>query len=382
MNGVAALISDLELSLQQRDGDGRVETLRKVTDLFLVDAPALGEEQVEVFDEVITRLAAAIETRARAQLAERLADVANAPRGVVRSLAHDTIEVARPILARSPRLTDDDLVSVASSRGRDHMLAITERETLSEVVTDVLVERGDEVVAHAVAGNVGARFSGKGFDGLMAKAQADEALQALLQRRIDVPAAHMRSLVAIAKDLARKRMASALPASDARMFNAALDQGATTIEDEVRHLAGPRSAAVHDYRAAGLEIAEAEERGELNEFAVAEYARRHRFEEVVCAIASLARIALQTSERLFLGEDQDLLLIVARAQDWSWETAKCLLKLRGEEKATPHHLDKARGSFEQLNVSTAQRVLRFLSVREAAVRSPDNDLRARLNARI
>lgn len=381
MTGVSALIGDLELTLQRRDGDGRVETLRRVTDLFLVDASSLGDEQVEVFDEVISRLAAAIETRARAQLAERLADVANAPRGVVRSLAHDAIEVARPILARSPRLTDDDLVSVANSRGRDHMLAITERETLSEVVTDVLVERGDEIVAHAVAGNAGARFSGKGFDGLMAKAHADEALQALMRQRIDVPPAHMRSLVAIAKDLARKRMASALPASDARMFNAALEEGVTTIEDQMRQMAGARGPAVHDYRSASLEVAAVQERGELTEFAVAEYARRHRFEEAVCAVAALARIALPTSERLFMGEDQDLLIIVARAQDWSWDTAKALLKLRGEERTTGHRLEKAHGSFDQLNISTAQRVLRFLSVREAAARAPDNEFRARLSAR-
>ena len=38
---------------------------------------------------------------------------------------------ARPILSRSPRLTDDDLVDVALAMGRNHMIAITERDSLS-----------------------------------------------------------------------------------------------------------------------------------------------------------------------------------------------------------------------------------------------------------
>jgi uncharacterized protein (DUF2336 family) len=136
---------------------------------------------------VIARLAAAIETRARAELAERLADAPNAPRGVLRSLAHDEIVVARPILSRSERLTDDDLLSVAVAKGRDHMLAISERRYLAEPVADFLVSRGDRVVVHAVAGNPGARFTEGGIAKLIDKARADEALQTLLRQRTDIP---------------------------------------------------------------------------------------------------------------------------------------------------------------------------------------------------
>ena len=60
---------------------------------------------------VISRLAQKIETKARAELAHRLAPAENAPPKTVRMLARDkSIEVAGPILSLSNRLSYDDLV--------------------------------------------------------------------------------------------------------------------------------------------------------------------------------------------------------------------------------------------------------------------------------
>ena len=191
MGSLPKLIRDLDVSIAHGSPERRAETLRRVTDLFLHDPASLSDEQVDVFDVVITRLATAIETRARAELAERLASVPNAPRGLIRSLAHDKIVVARPVLTRSERLSDDDLIAVALAKGRDYMLAISERSRLSEPVTDVLVSRGDRVVAHAIAGNPGARLSRMSSATLLNRACADEALQTLLSERDDLPEAQL-----------------------------------------------------------------------------------------------------------------------------------------------------------------------------------------------
>jgi uncharacterized protein (DUF2336 family) len=72
------------------------------------------------------------------------------------------IEVAGPVLVRSARLADDDLIRIAERRSQQHLLAILGRASLGEAVTDVLVRRGDRDVAHAPAGNAGARFSEHG----------------------------------------------------------------------------------------------------------------------------------------------------------------------------------------------------------------------------
>lgn len=358
MSVVSHLIHDLEDSIARGSGERRIENLRRVTDLFLRDAEALTEEQIDLFDVVIARLAAAIETRARAELAERLADAPNAPRGVIRSLAHDEIAVARPVLARSERLSDEDLVAVALAKGRDHMLAISERPTLTEPVTDVLVRRGDRVVVHAVAGNPGARFSEGGMAALVDRSRADEALQTLLGQRNDIPEAHVRQLVAIAKETARRRLSDSLPGSAHTDIDVAVERSATSVAAAV--VPGGR-----DYsRALGVVNAIAEKRP-LSETDLVDFASESRFEEAVCALSYLAGLSIPAVERLFKDGEAELLLVVGRAQGWNWPTVRALLGLRGPDMAQPHQLKRAFDTFDQLNPTTAQRVVHFLKVREA-----------------
>jgi uncharacterized protein (DUF2336 family) len=56
------------------------------------------------------------------------------------------------------RLTDDDLIENATTKSQDHLFAIAQRLKLSETVTDVLVERGNERVVHRVVRNKGPAF--------------------------------------------------------------------------------------------------------------------------------------------------------------------------------------------------------------------------------
>ncbi len=353
------LIEDLEEAISRSPSGRRVEHLRRVTDLFLRDTERLSDEQIDLFDVVIARLATAIETGARVELAERLADAPRAPRGVVRSLAHDEIAVARPILVRSERLSDDDLVAVALAKGRDHMLAISERETLTEPVTDVLVKRGDRVVAHAVAGNPGARFSQGGMAALLDRARADDALRLLLDRRDDITGDQMRQLVAIAKEAARRRLSDSLPAMEAPALDQAVEIGALRVEAAV--VPGQR-----DYSRAMEVVGAISAQRPLTEEDVLTFATDEKFEECVCAISMLAGLSLNAAERLFRESEAELLLVVARAQEWSWPTLRKILKLRGEEGEQPHLLKRARDTFEQLKPTTAQRVVHFLKVREAS----------------
>ena len=200
MSSVSALLRDLEATMVRGSGEERVQILARLTDLFLSTASGMAEDQVSVFDVVIGRLSRAIEVRARIELAERLADVPNAPGGVVRQLALDEIAVARPVLIASPRLSDQDLVAISAAKGRDHMLAITERPDLGEPVTDFLILRGGRVVTHAVASNQSARFSRHGMGVLVMRAVQDDALQATLGTRRDIPSELGDQLMAAAKN--------------------------------------------------------------------------------------------------------------------------------------------------------------------------------------
>src|SRR6516165_8670018 len=90
-----SLITELEDAISCGSVNRRLDTLRRVCDLFETGASMYSDEQVELFDDVIGRLAASIEAKARVELSNRLAPIANAPLNVVKSLAaDDVIEVA------------------------------------------------------------------------------------------------------------------------------------------------------------------------------------------------------------------------------------------------------------------------------------------------
>ena len=159
-----SLIAELEGAMNSASRDKRVETLRRVTDLFLGGADRFNEAQIVVFDDVLLHLIKRIEVKAMAELSGRLAPVGNAPIEVVRKLARDDdIVVAGPVLTQSPRLTSQDLVEIAQSKSQGHCLAIAGRAEVEEVVTDQLLQRNDAAVMHLLVANFGARFSETGF---------------------------------------------------------------------------------------------------------------------------------------------------------------------------------------------------------------------------
>lgn len=359
MTAVRALLRDLESSLGSTTQNERAVTLSRLTDLFLVTAKGLTEEQIDVFDVVIGRLANAIETRARRDLSERMADVPNAPHGVVRLLAHDEIDIARPVLARSPRLTDEDLVSIAASKGAEHMLAMTARPALSEPVTDFLVLRGDQAVAHAVASNAAAQFSRRGMSHLVMRSEMDEALQTLLGERKDLPEDLTDQLVTLAKDAARRRLSEALPSDKGKAVAGAVESASACLTESA-DLGGE----VSQFGAALAEVHELERENRLDEAAVDAYAAARMVEHVVCAVSILSKLGLAATERALFGPDRDTTLIIGKALGWNWPTVKAILALRPAEEQAIHIMNKSRESFEALAPATAQRVLRFLEIRE------------------
>src|ERR1700683_2384538 len=103
-----SLLDELQTTLAHGTVARRVETLRRVTDLFINGAVDFSDEQIGLFDDVFQCLMLHIEASARALLADRLASIDSAPPLTIRALAFDDlIEVAAPVLSRSEGLGDE-----------------------------------------------------------------------------------------------------------------------------------------------------------------------------------------------------------------------------------------------------------------------------------
>lgn len=159
MSGQGSLINQLEGALATKGLSKRAEMLGQITDLFMHGSGNFSVDQIDLFDDVMSKLVEQIELTARAAFGSRLAKCADAPGKVIRLLAFDDeIEVAAPVLKHSPRLGDAALVENARTKSQAHLLAISERATLAEPVTDVLVDRGNDLVVTGTARNRGAKF--------------------------------------------------------------------------------------------------------------------------------------------------------------------------------------------------------------------------------
>jgi len=95
---------------QESSSDKRRELLEGVTDLFLDPGPGMNAGEQHIAADILSRVAAEVEREVRARLSYRLADLENAPVDLIRQLANDEIQVARPLLERSGALSEADLI--------------------------------------------------------------------------------------------------------------------------------------------------------------------------------------------------------------------------------------------------------------------------------
>src|SRR5712691_11729682 len=191
-----SLIDELINAVASGSAKRRLHVVQSVTELFVAGSRSYSSEQVALFDDLLQQLAAEIEVKARASLAQRLAKLDNAPPGLVRAFAFDNeIAVAEPVLKNSTQLTDADLVENATTKSQDHLFAIAQRLKLSEAVTDALVEHGNRRVVHQVAGNPGARFSLAGYGKLTTRARYDRRLALTIGERSDIPRQYFLKLL-------------------------------------------------------------------------------------------------------------------------------------------------------------------------------------------
>src|SRR6187402_1208752 len=104
MSTSASLIPELEDVIQHGTADRRATTVKRIANLFVDGAASFNEDHIGLFDDVLCRLVVEIEAKARAEMAQSLALLPNAPTELMHVLARDEdIEVAGPIIAQSPR---------------------------------------------------------------------------------------------------------------------------------------------------------------------------------------------------------------------------------------------------------------------------------------
>ena len=353
-----SIIVELEEAVRTGSSEKRVNTLRQVTNLFLHDGARFNDEQIKVFDDVLCLLVARVESRARAELSSSLAPVEYAPNEIIQRLARDDeIGVAGQVLSNSKRVTMDTLVEVASTKGQDHLFAISNRKDLPEAVTDVIVDRGERRVIRNLATNTTARFSDTGYAGMVSHAEADDEITELMGLRIDLPVKFLRDLLRRASEAVRKRLTASAPPQ--------LQEEIKRVLEVIANSAAVSSAPAQDYSRAEEIVKRMKGLNELTDKTIATFAGTKRFNEVAAALALLNNVPTDMMAKVIEGPRNDLVLIPCRSAGLTWSAVESILHNRPVKiQIDPETLRVASRDYGKLSAETAQRTLRFWQVHD------------------
>ncbi len=360
MTVAASLIPELDEIIRHGDAKRRAEAARRIAELFFEGAAKLRPSHVDLFDEILIDLVPHAELVARAELAERLSLLANAPRVLVGRLARENeIVVAGPLLRRSPVLDEDALIEIARVKGQGHLLAMAERKTLSSDITDVMVERGDREVVRRAAANAGALFSESGYSELIRRSGQDGVLTLTVGQRADLTDERLKELLAGSLDVIRRRL-----------FDIVKPERQDAIKQAMAEITGApeRAGSKRDFATAQRTILALHEAGDLSEAALLNFAKAYRYEEAVAALAAMSGVKIGTLDNLISGDRYDPVLILGKAIGLEWATVRALILMRLGPNRAPvaTDIENARLNFSRLMPSTAERVVGFWKTRFSA----------------
>jgi uncharacterized protein (DUF2336 family) len=353
----SSLLNEIQDTTVSPLTEKQLRALMQITDLFMAGSGRHSQKQIELFDEVFKALTAVIELKTRVKLSNYLATIPTAPASLVRAFAFDDmIDVAEPMLRQSEALCESDLVVSARTKGQAHLQAIASRRTLSEVITEILIERGESKVVRTVAKNAGARLSNDSFAELVLRAGKDEVLALHVGKRRDIPRHHLLKLLEIASATVCRKIAAANP-----QFIDAVQDVVTEVVDDINLEVRKKTP---DHVKAKSRVKRLQLWRELGETSVHAAARAQNFEQTAVALSALACCPIEIAERAILSENPGVVQVVAKAAGCSWYTVKALLVMAvANRKMSESDLEQARENFERLEVQTAKRVLEFYDTR-------------------
>ena len=232
-------MSRLALLAGNPDGTRREDIYLAVASLYRSQGSMLNERERAIMREIMLRLTHDVEMAIRITLAEHLADDPTAPLDLILLLCDDKIEVARPIILRSRRLTDQDLLKFIAEASTAHQTACAERPDIGEPVCDALAHSDAEPVLVALVRNATARIAAPTFETLVEKSRRIASLQEPLVNRSDLPSTLVTRMCEWVSEALKSHIAQSHPFAF-ESFAHSLGQAQQTIQS------GPSAKPLND----------------------------------------------------------------------------------------------------------------------------------------
>ena len=352
-------LSQLVDLASEKSSEKRRELLRELSGLFLESEElSANTPSREMADDICVSLLGEVETSVRAELAEKFADHPEAPVELVNELARDMIEVARPILERSVVVREETLIDSVRRHGGAHAEAVAGRETLSEKVSTAVARSGHDDALLKLAKNEGAKLSREAMESLVDHAENCEALHEPLVERKELAPDLLNEMFFVVKDRLREqileRTASVSPEELEAAFEAA--------QKRLARKTGPKP---RDYDDAVRYVSAKKLRKALTHELLAELLLQGERTKFVVAFAELTGLSFAAARRTTDNPEVEPLAIACRSANFSRDDFVRIAMLRPTSSEREEADADALGRvYEELPVAAAERVMRFVKLRD------------------
>ena len=284
----------------------RDKLFRNMAQLYSYVSDRCDDEQVAQYDEVLCQLAELVEVEARSHVAQLLAPLDRAPGNVVVKLANDEYQVAAPLLEFSNVLSDDDLIDIVAKQSEAHRVAIASRSKLTERVGEAIVEHGGDTSVTQLVRNRKAELGHDMLERLVARARENVRLAEDLRGRSDIDWKALRSEILSAGDKVLEVLGHRVQPVDP------VTAGAVNamVYNRMRNRAGFSS---HDWKVAYNQVKALSDRKQLNERAMARFARFGYGHHTAAAIAVQLKIAPEVIVKWLAMQDYSAVTVAMRA---------------------------------------------------------------------
>jgi uncharacterized protein (DUF2336 family) len=183
--------------------------LSSITDLCERDGGACLKPEVQaLLQEIFMGLVTQAERDIRQRLAERLSSATWAPPALICVLALDDIDIARPIITKSPILQDHDLIRLLVEATLEHQIEVARRPSIGPTVVNAILDQSQPAVLIALSGNETADISPFAMQRLVIASQRIAALRGSLAQHPRLTREMAESLYSWVGEAVRESVAS------------------------------------------------------------------------------------------------------------------------------------------------------------------------------
>jgi uncharacterized protein (DUF2336 family) len=341
-------LADL-LALARRKTSGTRSELGGRIAQYLIAGADLSSTERDLVDGILSQLIREIEIQIRHDLAHALAQDVQAPPNLIRLLAADEIEIARPVLLASPILTHSDLLDIANRLSEQHRQVLAERPNLPSIVGDALVEFGEEPVIITLLHNSSAQLSQEALAYLVATSKQVEPFREPLLSRADLPPKLAYRMFWFVSAALRQRLLTQFDVP-AQMIDGAMAR--LTPPNEETMMARAAHLFRGQNRQAGLGLHD-----------LIGYLQEGRAALFIAAMAEILVISADTARRLVLDPGGEGLALICRAAGFPAPMFRRMLENLDENLGVlvrdPDGVVRVSDGYENLSVDRALRTIKF-----------------------